>query len=74
MKKLFILVLISIFALNSYAQNLGELNPDFGTDGSFLFDPSVSHDKMEKMLVQKDGKIIRICKMCDYWFHVCCLF
>ena len=60
MRKLFTLVFISILALSSYAQNLGELNPDFGTDGSFLFDPSVSHDKMEKMLVQKDGKIITV--------------
>ena len=60
MKKNFILVIISVLALSAYAQDLGELNPDFGTNGSFLFNPSVSHDKMEKMLVQNDGKIITV--------------
>ena len=60
MKKLFTFLLACIVVLNTYAQNLGELNPDFGTNGSFLFNPSVSHDKMEKMLVQNDGKIITV--------------
>ncbi len=60
MKKILSFTLAIMFALNSYAQILGELNPNFGTNGSFLFDPSVAHDKMEKMLVQKDGKILTI--------------
>ncbi len=60
MKKLFTIVFVCLFALSSYAQDLGELNPNFGTDGSFVFDPSISHDKMEKILVQEDGKIITI--------------
>ena len=60
MKKLFTLVFVCLFVLNSYAQNLGELNPNFGTNGSYVFDPSEAHDKMEKLLVQKDGKIITV--------------
>ena len=60
MKKLFTLSLAILFALCSYAQGVGELNPSFGTEGSFVFDPSISHDKMEKILVQEDGKIITV--------------
>ena len=60
MRKLFTLVFICILFLSSYAQNLGEPNTDFGTDGSFIFDPSVAHDMMEKILVQEDGKILTV--------------
>ena len=60
MKKIFTLLFICTIALSSYAQDLGELNPTFGNDGSITFDPSVKHDKMEKILVQKDGKIITV--------------
>ena len=64
MKKLFTLVLVFLFALNSYAQELGTFNTEFGTDstGTFIFDPSVAHDFLEKILVQEDGKIITVGK------------
>ena len=60
MKKLFTLVLAILFASNSYTQDLGEFNPSFGTDGLYVFDPSASHDRMEKLIVQKDGKILTV--------------
>ncbi len=60
MKILFTLLFTCLITASSLAQNIGELNTNFGTEGSFLFDPSVSHDKMEKLLVQKDGKIITV--------------
>ena len=60
MKKLFTLVFLCLFALSTFAQELGSFNAEFGTDGSFVFDPSSAHDFMEKILVQEDGKIITI--------------
>ena len=60
MKKIYTLLFACIIAISTYAQDLGELNPNFGTNGSTTFDPSIAHDKMEKMLVQKDGKIITV--------------
>lgn len=60
MKKLFTLVFLCLFALNASAQELGEFNTNFGTDGTFLFDLSTAHDYMEKILVQEDGKIITV--------------
>ena len=60
MKKLFTLVFLCLFALNASAQELGEFNTNFGTDGTFLFEPSKAHDYMEKILVQEDGKIITV--------------
>lgn len=64
MKKLFTLAFLCVFALNTYAQDLGTFNTDFGTDGTgtFIFDPSVAHDYLEKILVQEDGKIITVGK------------
>ena len=61
MKKLFTLILV-LCVLNSFSQNQGELNTDFGTDGSYIFDPSTAHDFMEKVLVQEDGKILTVGK------------
>ena len=60
MKRLFTFVFISILALSSYAQELGELNTSFGDNGTYVFDPSVAHDMMEKILVQDDGKILTV--------------
>ena len=60
MKKLFTLALVFLFALNSYAQELGTFNTEFGTDGAVVFDPTTSHDFMYKVLVQEDGKIITV--------------
>ena len=60
MKKLFTLVFLCLFALSASAQELGEFNTNFGTDGTFVFDPSGAHDFMEKILVQEDGKIITV--------------
>ena len=60
MKKLFTLAFLCLFALNSFAQELGTLNAEFGTDGAVVFDPTSSHDFMYKVLVQEDGKIITV--------------
>ena len=60
MKKLFTLALVCMLALSSYAQGLGEVDTSFGTDGSFVFDPSEKHDFVYKVLVQEDGKILTI--------------
>ena len=40
MKKLFTLAFLCLFALNTFAQGLGEIDTSFGTDGTFLFHPS----------------------------------
>ncbi len=61
MKKILSLIL-TLCVLNSFAQNIGELNTDFGSDGSYIFDPSTAHDFMEKVLVQEDGKILTVGK------------
>ena len=60
MKKLFTLAFLCLFASSAFAQELGGLNTNFGTDGTFLFEPSEAHDYMEKILVQEDGKIITV--------------
>ena len=62
MKKLFTLAFLCLFTLNSFAQELGTLNAEFGTDGAVVFDPTSSHDFMYKVLVQEDGKIITVGK------------
>ena len=61
MKRIFTLILV-FCVFNSLAQNIGELNNDFGTDGSYIFDPSTAHDFVEKIIVQEDGKILTIGK------------
>ena len=60
MKRIFTFLLACTIVISSFAQNLGEPNTDFGTDGSFIFDPSVAHDMMERILVQEDGKILTV--------------
>ena len=65
MKKLFTLAFLCLFALNSFAQEPGEIDTSFGTDGTFLFHPSKVDkfkyfDKVYKVLVQEDGKILTI--------------
>ena len=61
MKKFLTLVLV-LCALNSFSQIQGELNTSFGTDGSYIFEPSIAHDFIEKILVQNDGKILTVGK------------
>ena len=61
MKRLFTLILV-LCVFNSLAQNIGELNTDFGNDGSYVFEPSTAHDFLEKILVQDDGKILTVGK------------
>ncbi len=60
MKKLFTLAFLCLFAASTYAQELGEFNPNFGTDGTVMLEPSIAHDFLEEILVQKDGKIITV--------------
>ena len=61
MKRLFTLILV-FCVFNSLAQNIGELNTDFGNDGSYIFEPSTAHDFIEKILIQDDGKILTVGK------------
>ena len=61
MKRLFTLILV-LCVFNSLAQNIGELNTDFGNDGSYIFEPSTAHDFIEKILIQDDGKILTVGK------------
>ena len=61
MKKFFTLILV-LCVFNSFSQNQGELNTDFGTDGTYIFEPSTAHDFIEKIIVQDDGKILTIGK------------
>ena len=65
MKKLFTLVLACILAFASFAQEPGEIDTNFGTNGIFVFHPSEVDafgyfDYVYKVLVQEDGKIITI--------------
>lgn len=65
MKKLFTLALACILAFASYAQEPGEIDTNFGTDGSLVFHPSKVNkfgyfDFIYKVLVQEDGKILTI--------------
>lgn len=65
MKKLFTLAFLCVFALGAFAQELGEVDSSFGTDGTFIFHPSKENkfgyfDKVYKVLVQEDGKILTI--------------
>ena len=61
MKKFLTLILV-LCASISFSQNQGELNSDFGTDGSYIFEPSIAHDFIEKILVQDNGKMLTVGK------------
>ena len=65
MKKLFTLALVCVLALNSYAQEPGEIDANFGTDGVYVFHPAEGigfgyFDFIYKVLVQEDGKILTV--------------
>lgn len=65
MKKLFTLAFLCVFALGAFAQELGEVDSSFGTDGTFVFHPSKENkfgyfDYVYKVLVQEDGKILTV--------------
>ena len=62
MKKLFTLLFAFLLANISFAQENepGTFDPAFGTDGTYRFAPSDSHDFIDKVLVQPDGKIITV--------------
>ena len=65
MKKLFTLALACILAFASFAQEPGEIDTNFGTDGVYVFHPSKVDafgyfDYVYKVLVQEDGKILTI--------------
>ncbi len=48
------------FGIFSNAQNAGELNPNFGTNGIVQFAPTNYFDEPNELLVQPDGKILTI--------------
>ncbi len=65
MKKLFTLAFLCVFALGVFAQEPGEVDTSFGTDGTFVFHPSkidkfMYFDYVYKVLVQEDGKILTV--------------
>ena len=58
MKKIFTLAFVCVLALTCFAQDPGTFDSSFGTDGMTRFTPSTSHDYLEKILIQEDGKIL----------------
>ena len=58
MKKIFTLALMCLLAFAGFSQDPGTFDSSFGTDGIARFTPSSSHDFLEKILVQEDGKIL----------------
>ncbi len=60
MKKLLLFSVIITFLTISNAQNAGELNPNFGTNGIVQFAPTNSFDEPNALLLQPDGKILTI--------------
>ncbi len=58
MKKFFTLALMCMLAFAGFSQDPGTFDSSFGTDGISRFSPSTSHDFLEKMLIQEDGKIL----------------
>ena len=66
MKKLFTILFVCLFANVAFAQDNepGAFDPTFGVDGTFRFALSDSHDILDKVLVQPDGKIITIGRSC----------
>ncbi len=60
MKKLLLFSVVLAFWTVSNAQNAGELNPNFGTNGIFQFAPTNSFDEPNALLLQPDEKILTI--------------
>ena len=58
MKKIFTLALMCLLAFTGFSQDPGTFDSSFGTDGMARFAPSSSHDFLEKILIQEDGKIL----------------
>lgn len=58
MRKLFTLALMCMLAYVGFAQDPGTYDETFGINGFADFAPSASHDFIETVLVQDDGKII----------------
>ena len=58
MKKIFTLALMCLLAFTGFSQDPGTFDSSFGTDGMARFAPSTSHDFLEKILIQEDGKIL----------------
>lgn len=58
MKKIFTLALMCLLAFAGFSQDPGTFDSSFGTDGMARFAPSTSHDFLEKILIQEDGKIL----------------
>lgn len=58
MKKIFTLALMCLLAFTGFSQDPGTFDSSFGTDGIARFTPSSSHDFLEKILIQEDGKIL----------------
>lgn len=59
MKKFFTLVFMCSMMFLGYAQESGTFDSSFGSEGISRFTPSAnSHDFLEKVLIQPDGKIL----------------
>ena len=60
MKKIFTLALMCMLAFVGFAQDPGTYDESYGVNGVTNFAPSSSHDFLETILVQEDGKTITV--------------
>ncbi len=60
MRKLFTLALMCMLTFAGFAQDPGTYDESFGVNGVANFAPSSSHDFVETVLTQEDGKIITV--------------
>lgn len=60
MRKLFTLALMCMLAFAGFAQEPGTYDESFGVNGVANFAPSSSHDFLESVLIQPDGKTITV--------------
>lgn len=60
MRKLFTLALMCMLTFAGFAQDPGTYDESFGVNGVANFAPSSSHDFIETVLTQEDGKIITV--------------
>ncbi len=60
MRKLFTLALMCMLTFAGFAQDPGTYDESYGVNGVTNFAPSSSHDFLETILVQEDGKTITV--------------
>mgnify|MGYP003499591179 CR=1 FL=1 len=60
MKKLFTILLACIATMTFAQEEPGTFDTIFGTDGTYRFAPSKSHDFIASVLVREDGKLVTV--------------